>query len=69
VLTLNTQEPSFTGDGKTARPQDVITIKNERQLHSQTLQPDGGLETLHDRKLPTAREASAWAPTALARPR
>lgn len=43
VLTLDTEGPSFTGDGKTARYQDVITIKSkdERTLHSQTLQPDG----------------------------
>lgn len=43
VLTLDTEGPSFTGDGTTARYQDVITIKskNERTLHSQTLQPDG----------------------------
>ncbi len=43
VLTLDTEGPSFTGDGSTAQYQDVITIKsaNERQLHSQTLQPDG----------------------------
>ena len=63
VLAPSTQEPSFTGDGKTARHQDVITISNKRQnerpLHSQTLQPDGVLETLHDRKLAMARKASA----------
>jgi hypothetical protein len=43
VLTLDTEGPSFTGDGTTARYQDVITIRSpdERQLHSQTLQPDG----------------------------
>lgn len=43
VLTLDTEGPSFAGDGKTARYQDVITIKsrNERTLHSQALQPDG----------------------------
>lgn len=43
VLTLDTEGPSFSGDGKTARYQDVITVKSpdERQLHSQTLQPDG----------------------------
>jgi hypothetical protein len=43
VLTLDTEGPSFEGDGKTARYQDVITIKSqdERTLHSQTLQPDG----------------------------
>lgn len=46
VLAPNTEGPSFTGDGKTARHQDVITIRNkrkkERPLHSQTLQPGGG---------------------------
>ena len=43
VLTLDTEGPSFSGDGSTARYQDVITLKgsNERTLHSQTLQPDG----------------------------
>ncbi len=43
VLTLDTEGPSFTGDGSTAKYQDVITIKSkdERTLHSQTLQPDG----------------------------
>lgn len=43
VLTLDTEGPSFTGDGSTARYQDVITLisPDERQLHSQTLQPDG----------------------------
>jgi hypothetical protein len=43
VLTLDTEGPSFTGDGTTVRYQDVITIKgpDERQLHSQALQPDG----------------------------
>ncbi|MEO8389712.1 MAG: DUF1579 domain-containing protein [Polaromonas sp.] len=43
VLTLDTEGPSFKDDGKTARYQDVITIKgpDERTLHSQSLQPDG----------------------------
>lgn len=43
VLTLDTEGPSFSGDGGTARYQDVITMKNkdERTLHSQTQQPDG----------------------------
>lgn len=43
VLTLDTEGPSFKGDGTTARYQDLITIKSkdERTLHSQTLQPDG----------------------------
>ncbi|MES2415906.1 MAG: DUF1579 domain-containing protein [Pseudomonadota bacterium] len=43
VLTLNTEGPSFTGDGSTARYQDVVTIvsADERTLHSQTPGPDG----------------------------
>lgn len=43
VLTLDTEGPSFAGDGKTARYQDVVTIvsDDERRLHSQALQPDG----------------------------
>ncbi len=43
VLTLNTEGPSFKGDGTTARYQDVITIisPDERTLHSQTPGPDG----------------------------
>lgn len=43
VLTLDTEGPSFNDDGKTAKYQDVITIKSpdERQLHSQVLQADG----------------------------
>ena len=43
VLTLDTEGPSFSGDGSTARYQDVITIvsPDERTLHSQTLQADG----------------------------
>lgn len=43
VLTLDTQGPSMSGDGKTARYQDVITIKSpdERELSSQVQQPDG----------------------------
>lgn len=64
LLAPSTQGPGFTGDGKTARDQDVVTIrnqrKNERPLHSQTLQPDGVLETLHDRNWPMARDASAF---------
>lgn len=63
VLTPSTQGPGFTGDGKTARHQDMITIrnkrKNERPLHSQTRQPGGVMQTLHDRKRPMARQASA----------
>jgi hypothetical protein len=43
VLTLDTEGPSFNGDGKLARYQDVLTIKNkdERTLHSQVRQDDG----------------------------
>lgn len=43
VLTLNTEGPSFAGDGKTARYQDLITFKSkdERELSSQVLQDDG----------------------------
>lgn len=43
VLTLDTEGPSFKGDGTTAKYQDVITLHgpDERTLHSQTLQPDG----------------------------
>ncbi len=43
VLTLDTQGPSMSGDDKPVRYQDVITIKSpdERELSSQTLQPDG----------------------------
>ncbi|SFC60094.1 Protein of unknown function [Polaromonas sp. OV174] len=43
VLTLDTEGPSFKGDGSTAHYQDVITIKSkdERTLHSQAKQPDG----------------------------
>ncbi|SFU70687.1 Protein of unknown function [Polaromonas sp. YR568] len=43
VLTLDTEGPSFSGDGKLARYQDVLTIKNkdERTLHSQVRQDDG----------------------------
>lgn len=43
VLTLDTEGPSFTGDGSTAHYQDVVTIKSrdERTLHSQIKQPDG----------------------------
>ena len=63
LLAPHMQGPGFTGDGKTTCHQDVLTIrnkrKNERQLHSQALQPDGVLETLHDRKLAMARKASA----------
>lgn len=42
VLTLDTEGPSFAGDGKLARYQDVITFKNsqERELSSQVLQGD-----------------------------
>lgn len=43
VLTLDTEGPSFSGDGKLARYQDVLTIKSrdERTLHSQVRQDDG----------------------------
>lgn len=63
VLAPSTEGPRFTGSGKTAPHPGVITTRtqriNERQLHSQTLQPDRVLETLHDRTLAMAREASA----------
>jgi len=44
VLTLETEGPSFTGDGRTAPYRDVITLvgANERTLISAGLQPDGG---------------------------
>ncbi|MCJ7799364.1 MAG: hypothetical protein MUP33_06325 [Polaromonas sp.] len=64
LLAPSTQGPGFTDDGKTACDQGVITIrnqrKNERPLHSQTLQPDGVLQTRHDRNWPMARDASAF---------
>ena len=43
VLTLDTEGPSFAGDGTTVRYQDVITLvdANTRTLHSQTLGQDG----------------------------
>lgn len=43
VLTLDTEGPSFAGDGKTVRYQDVITLVDAgtRTLHSQTLGEDG----------------------------
>jgi hypothetical protein len=43
VLTLDTEGPSFAGDGRTVRYQDVITLvdANTRTLHSQTLGEDG----------------------------
>ncbi len=43
VLTLDTEGPSFAGDGGQARYQDVITLKSrdERELSSQVLQGDG----------------------------
>jgi hypothetical protein len=43
VLTLDTEGPSFAGDGKMARYQDLITIKSddERELSSRVLQDDG----------------------------
>lgn len=43
VLTLETEGPSFKGDGKTARYRDVITLVSatERTLTSFGQQPDG----------------------------
>ena len=43
MLTLDTEGPSFAGDGKTLRYQDVVTLidANTRTLHSQTLGEDG----------------------------
>ncbi|MFN9476269.1 DUF1579 domain-containing protein [Acidovorax sp.] len=43
VLPLETEGPSFTGDGSTAKYRDTITIvgPNERTLTSSTQQPDG----------------------------
>jgi hypothetical protein len=43
VLTLDTEGPSFAGDGKTQRYQDVITLidADTRTLHSQALGEDG----------------------------
>lgn len=43
VLTLDTEGPSFTGDGKLARYRDTMTIKSkdERVLTSHALQDDG----------------------------
>ncbi len=43
VLTLDTEGPSFKGDGKTVRYQDVITLvdADTRTLHSQSLGEDG----------------------------
>lgn len=43
VLTLDTEGPSMTGDNKTVRYQDVITLvdANTRTLHSQTLDDQG----------------------------
>ncbi|UUZ70074.1 DUF1579 domain-containing protein [Polaromonas sp. P2-4] len=43
VLTLNTEGPSFAGDGKQAKYRDQITIKSkdERVLTSQVRQDDG----------------------------
>jgi hypothetical protein len=32
VLVPSTPGPGFTGDGKTARHQDVITIRNKRKM-------------------------------------
>lgn len=43
LLTLDTEGPSMTGDNKTVRYQDVITLvdANTRTLHSQTLDDQG----------------------------
>lgn len=43
VLTLDTEGPSFKGDGKLVKYQDIIEIKNDdhRTLSSQTLGDDG----------------------------
>jgi Protein of unknown function (DUF1579) len=43
VLTLNTSGPSFSGDGKTAKYQDVITVKDadHRVLTSRVQGEDG----------------------------
>jgi hypothetical protein len=43
VLTLDCEGPSFTGDGKLAKYQDIITITSDREytLTSRTLGDDG----------------------------
>jgi Protein of unknown function (DUF1579) len=43
VLTLDTEGPSFTGENKVVKYQDIIEIVNDdlRTLSSQTLGPDG----------------------------
>jgi hypothetical protein len=43
VLTLDTEGPSFTGDGTMTRYQDIITIRSpdHRTLESQAIGPDG----------------------------
>jgi hypothetical protein len=43
VLTLDSEGPSFSGDGKMAKYQDIIEIKgrDERTLSSQVLGDDG----------------------------
>lgn len=43
VLTLDTEGPSFAGDGKLARYQDIIEIvsADERRLSSRVLRDDG----------------------------
>jgi hypothetical protein len=43
MLTLNAEGPSFAGDGKLAKYQDIIEVKsaNERVLSSQVLGDDG----------------------------
>lgn len=43
VLTLDTEGPTFTGDGKLAKYQDIIEIidADQRTLSSQSIGPDG----------------------------
>jgi hypothetical protein len=43
VLTLDTEGPSFTEEGKTAKYQDIIEVKSDdhRVLSSQSLGEDG----------------------------
>jgi hypothetical protein len=55
VLTLDTEGPSFTGEGKLAKYQDVIEIKSDdhRVLSSHMLGDDGrwhGIMTAHYRR-------------------
>jgi len=43
ILTLNAEGPSMAGDGKMAKYQDIVEVKDEdhRTLSSQILMPDG----------------------------